>query len=119
MSNSIAGAQIEHNGKTMALSEWVHELGLPYVTVRMRYTRGVRDPQRLFAPTRFYRGQRPPNEQPEPQPPNHTLLDDLFGFDMARRIRAVGEMMSMAPVDVVREMVKHGVEKVEKRTVAE
>jgi hypothetical protein len=110
MSQSIAGAQIEHNGKTMALSEWAHELGLSYATVRMRYTRGIREPQRLFASTRFYRAQKPP-QQVSAQLPNHTLLDDLFPKDIAAEIRAAAEELGVTPMQVVVQIVTKRIEK--------
>ena len=110
MTQSIAGAQIEYNGKTMALSEWAHELGLSYATVRMRYTRGIRDPQRLFAPTRFYRGQKPP-KQVDAQVPNRTLIDENFMPDIAKEIYAAAEELGITPVQVVVQIVTKRIEK--------
>lgn len=117
--NDIATMMIERGGVTRTLREWSEVLGLPYPTVRMRYKRGKREFSDLFSTSGLHGIVRIAPVEGGSEVvitrQERTFLDDLFGFDMANRVRAVAESMGMVPVDVVREMVKHGVEKVERK----
>lgn len=45
---SFSKTLISHGGETKPLHEWAEIFGIPYATVRMRYTRGKRDFHELF-----------------------------------------------------------------------
>lgn len=117
--SDIAAIAFEHEGVTRTLRDWSKVLGLPYPTVRMRWRRGKREFSDLFSTDRLHgivrysEGEGGSTVVVTRQ--ERTFLDDVFGFDMANRVRAVAESMRMVPVDVVREMVKHGVERVERK----
>lgn len=116
--SDISSVMIERNGVTRSLREWAGVMGVPYPTVRMRYTRGKRNFAELFSTLGLHGSVHVSSDnakQVTVTRQERTFLDDLFDFDLARRIRAVGEEMDMAPVDVVREMVRHGVEKIERK----
>lgn len=98
MANEMAHVRITHNGRTMALSDWAHELGIPYATVRMRYTRGERDPVKLLKSPRYYRTM---NERPEVS----------LGEDLMQQVESVAQRLNTTPAEVVREMVKFGLKK--------
>lgn len=44
----IASHPVTVDGVTRPLREWADIYGLPYKTVSMRWTRGYRDPKKLF-----------------------------------------------------------------------
>lgn len=54
MRKSFSSTPITYNGQTKSLAQWAMDLGVPYPTVRMRYTRGVRDPEVLLSNSRGY-----------------------------------------------------------------
>lgn len=56
----ISNATVTHNGVTLPLREWAKHFKIPYPTLRMRYTRGKRDPVDLFRPSRG------PGREPDP-----------------------------------------------------
>lgn len=45
---TVSGALITIDGETRPLKDWCAKLEVPYKTVQMRWTRGERDPDRLF-----------------------------------------------------------------------
>lgn len=96
----FAGVQVTHNGKTMALSEWAHTLGVPYATVRMRYRRGERDPERLLAEPRY---RRPVATAPKSV--THATLDDWFRPDVVDRLRVISRQTNISPIEVVQKIV--------------
>ena len=54
MRGTIANVLLTHNGTTKTISEWSVHLGIPYPTIRMRYTRGERESSRLLLPANPY-----------------------------------------------------------------
>lgn len=101
MTVEVASVVVAHNGKTMALSEWAFELGIPYATVRMRWTRGHRDPARLFAPAQYRRS----NVAHKPGRRVVGILDDLFPEDVVDHLRDIAKQTNLAPVQVVQKIV--------------
>lgn len=101
MAVEVAGVMVTHNGKTMALSEWAFELGLPYATVRMRWTRGQRDPVQLFAPAQYRRN----NVTDMPERKVAGILGDLFPEDVVDHLRDIAKQTNLAPVQVVQKIV--------------
>jgi hypothetical protein len=102
MTEEFAGVQVTHNGKTMALSEWAHTLGLPYATVRMRYKRGERDTDRLLATPRFKRSAL----SPKVPNPTHATLDDLFPAQVVDQLREIARQAGISPIQVVQKIVE-------------
>ena len=49
--NKLATAEITHNGQTHALRDWADILDIPYATLRMRYSRGIRGEDLLHKTT--------------------------------------------------------------------
>lgn len=97
--NDFASVQVTYNGKTMALSEWAHTLGVPYATVRMRYLRGKRDPEALLAQPRFRR------TSTEPKSVSHATLDDWFRSDVVDRLRVLSRQANISPMEIVQKIV--------------
>lgn len=104
----VADFKVEHGGVTRTLREWAAVLEIPYPAVRMRFKRGKRDFAGLFGSVHFRGGGTVVTHQAR------GFLDDFLGFDLAQKVRMVADEMGMATVDVVREFVKHGVEKLNK-----
>lgn len=101
MAVEVAGVLVTHNGKTMALSDWAFELGIPYATIRMRWTRGQQDPERLFAPAQYRRS----NVTHKPERKVAAILDDLFPADVVERLREIAKQTDLAPVQVMQKIV--------------
>ena len=104
MRKDIAGVQVTHGGKTMALSEWAREVGIPYATLRMRYTRGETEPAALFrAPPFRYRvrsvGDPPPRI-------NLSLLDEMFPPETVAQLHEIARRADLSPLQVVLKIVK-------------
>lgn len=97
-----ASVQVTYNGKTMALSDWAYTLGLPYATVRVRYARGERDPERLLAKPRY---RRAAVMQSTPKSVTHATLDDWFRSDVVERLRVISRQANISPMEVVQKLV--------------
>jgi hypothetical protein len=95
----IATTLIEYEGKALLLKDWCYLLDLDYTTVRMRYTRGMEVPE-LFAPTprKFNSGAR-----------TVVLSDSIF-----ERLEHHGKRLRIMPNDLVAELLKHGLNKLDK-----
>lgn len=87
---NIAEQLITYKGETKLLRNWVKDLGLDYVTVRMRYTRGTRG-DKLFAPTRF---------TPRPLDVKAFLGDEDY-----ERLDALAKHLQLSPATVARDLL--------------
>lgn len=108
MRKAYAGTMIQHNGKTLALSEWARELQIPYPVLRMRYRRGVTDPAKLLRPPEFHftGGKARVVSVLERAPQSVSMLERLLPPDVLESVMRVAEQAGFTPEETVVRLVR-------------
>lgn len=106
MRKTFTRCEITYNGKTMTLPEWAHELGLPYSTVRMRYTRGETDPVQLFRPLE-YRSNLALGKGKHPARLTYEVLYETFPQDVIDNLQKIADAKGITPIEVAIKIIKH------------
>jgi hypothetical protein len=104
MSDSMSSTPLTFDGVTLPMSEWATRLGIPYVTVRMRYTRGERDPAKLLRQPRGYLSATGTHvaEQPE----HRSLLSELFGAATTKKLQDLAALTGETPLMIATKIVQ-------------
>ncbi len=95
--NILATTELTHNGTTKTLKEWSDILNIPYATMRMRYTRGVRGDDLFHRPV-------------------HRMLSHydrlkLLDPDLKLRLIAHAEELSIDPMELMHTLIERGLQK--------
>lgn len=106
----ISHTRITYDGATHTLRDWAKVLGIPYATLRMRYSRGHHAPEVLFRTTRI-NGLNPEASaiktvKPTSPVGSWSIIDELFSPHAAKMLRKAAEENNMPVVLLLGEMIE-------------